>query len=113
MEFELALSPLFHIPLPTGEFVVGPKLGIFGGSQDVTYGGVSSGSTSWSGYGTGVNAGMFFDVSRSVALGGMLSLTVRDMLSLCNTPSGSLESCDTDTNFVSSTVVGFHAGALF
>ena len=32
LELDLAVSPLFHVPFPNGEFVVGPKLGLFAGA---------------------------------------------------------------------------------
>ena len=112
LELDLAVSPLFHVPFQNGEFIVGPKLGIFAQAINVMYGGANYGSESMSGYVAGINSGVFFDVGRNVALGGMLSLSVRDPNRYCMTPDGGLESC-ADVNFDSEKVLGFHGGVLF
>jgi hypothetical protein len=112
LELDLALSPLFHVPFQNGEFIVGPKLGIFAQAVDVAYGGQSVGTESLSGYVAGINSGVFFDVSRSVAIGGMLSLSVRDPRRYCETPTGGSESC-VDVTGDSEKVIGFHGGVLF
>jgi hypothetical protein len=112
LELDLAVSPLFHVPLGNAEFVVGPKLGIFAAAQNTTYGGVDYGTDSASGYVVGVNSGFFFDVSRAVALGGMLSLSIRDPNRVCFTPAGGSESC-IEGNWASEKVIGFHGGVLF
>src|SRR4051812_49701208 len=44
LELDLAVSPLFHVPFGKGEFVVGPKLGIFAAANDIKYGGASYGT---------------------------------------------------------------------
>jgi hypothetical protein len=112
LELDLAVSPLFHVPFQNGEFVVGPKLGIFAAAMNSTYGGVDYGTSSASGYVAGVNSGVFFDVSRSVALGGMLSFSIRDPNRACFTPAGGSESC-VDGSYDSERVIGFHGGVLF
>ena len=111
-EFDLAFSPLFHLPFANGEFVVGPKLGLFVSAFDIKYGGVSYGTESFTGYVAGINSGVFFDVSRSVALGGMLSLSFRDPKQYCMTPDGGTENC-IDVTADAETVIGFHGGVLF
>jgi hypothetical protein len=111
-EVDLAFSPLFHVPLPAGELVLGPKLGFFAGSMSISSGGVEQSNASVSGLVAGLNAGAFFDVSRSTALGGMVSFTIRDPNEVCTTYGG-VEYCDGDMNYTSEKVVAFHAGALF
>ncbi len=112
IEVDLAFSPLFHVPFPNGEFVIGPKLGIFAGAASASYGGQDAGSTSTSGLMGGVNSGVFFDISPKVALGGMLSFTVRDPGESCATPPGGSESC-VSGDYPSEKVLSFHAGAMF
>ena len=112
-EVDLAVSPLFHVPFDAGEFVVGPKLGFFGFSEQDKYDGVDAGKYSASGFVAGVNSGVFFNVSRSVELGGMLSLTIRDPSQRCSTPAGGVENCNSTIDYVAEKVIGFHAGALF
>ena len=112
-EVDLAFSPLFHVPFPQGEFVIGPKLGFFVGAQTVSYGGQEVETDSASGLMGGLNTGVFFDISPRVALGGMLSFTVRDISSVCSTPTGGTQQCNDSPNVPSEKVLGFHAGALF
>jgi hypothetical protein len=112
LELDLALSPLFHVPIPNGEFIVGPKLGIFAQAVNVVYQGANYGTESVSGYVAGINSGVFFDVSRSVAIGGMLSLSLRDPRRYCTTPDGGSESC-IDVTGDAEKVIGFHGGILF
>jgi hypothetical protein len=94
VEVDLALSPLFHAPVGmNGEFVVGPKLGFMGGSSQDMVGGVSQGEGSATGYVYGINAGMFFNVSQTTALGGLLSFQGRSYSKVCFTPPGGSQSC--------------------
>jgi hypothetical protein len=113
-EFDLAASPLFHVPFAAGEFVVGPKLGFF--SYDATYKTNTrvTGTEQWSGLTAGVNTGLFFAVSRIMSLGGMLSFTIRDPSEKCRTDYvlATPEACTTG-DFTAEKVLGFHAGALF
>jgi hypothetical protein len=111
-EGDLAFSPLFHVPFPNGEFVVGPKLGFFFGGQTTNYLGQTT-DTTVTGLAGGINTGVFFDISPHVALGGMLSFTIRDIGSVCSTPSGGSQQCNDSPGFPSEKVLGFHAGALF
>ena len=112
LELDLAFSPLFHAPIGTGEFVIGPKLGAFAAADTLTYGGTEVQTISASGYVVGFNTGVFFDVSPAVALGGMISFSIRDATKVC-VKYGGVESCDSTTNYNSEKVLGFHAGAMF
>jgi hypothetical protein len=112
-ELDLAFSPLFHVPFPQGEFVVGPKLGLFLGGETVNYGGAEVETDTVSGLMGGVNAGVFFDVGPKMAIGGMLSFTVRDIGSVCSTPTGGSQSCNDSPGLPSEKVLGFHGGLLF
>jgi hypothetical protein len=112
VEVDFTASPLFHVPLPSGEIVLGPRLGFFGAASSVSYGGVEQMNSSASGLVAGLNAGAFFDVSHSTALGGMVSFTIRDPSRACTTVGG-IEYCDENINFRAEKVLGFQAGALF
>ena len=112
LEFDLAFSPLFHAPIGAGEFVIGPKLGAFAAADTLTYGGTEVQTISASGYVVGFNTGVFFDVSPTVALGGMISFSIRDATKVC-IKYGGVEQCDSTTNYNSEKVLGFHAGAMF
>src|SRR5262245_15066346 len=112
LEFDLAFSPLFHAPLGAGEFVIGPKLGAFAAADTPTYGGTEVQPIGASGYVVGFNTGAFFDVSPGVALGGMISFSIRDATKVC-LKYGGVEQCDSTTNYDAEKVLGFHAGALF
>ena len=112
VEVDFTASPLFHVPLPSGELVVGPRLGFFGAAGSISYGGVEQSNSNASGLVAGLNAGAFFNVSHSTALGGMISFTIRDPSRACTTIGG-VEYCDESTNFRAEKVLGFQAGALF
>jgi hypothetical protein len=112
IELDLAVSPLFHVPFRGGEFVVGPKLGLFVGADSLSYGGIEQQSDTATGYVAGVNSGVFFDVSRRVALGGLVSFSVRDASRVCTTISGGSENCR-DVSATAEKVLAFHFGALF
>src|SRR5262249_5518045 len=105
--------PLFHVPFQQGEFVVGPKLGAYGFSYSTMVSGVEEFKGNASGYAAGFNTGVFFNISPQVALGGMLSFTLRKPTKECNTMYGYTEVCDSTTDFPSEKVLGIHGGALF
>ena len=114
-EFDFAFSPLFHAQFPTGEFVVEPKLGIFGYEEHDSTSGLETRKQTWTGVTYGVNAGVFLAVSRFMSLGGMLSYTVRDPSDVCTTDETvafPTEHC-TSANYRAENVLGFHAAALF
>jgi hypothetical protein len=111
-ESELVFSPLFHVQFQAGEFVVGPKFGFFSYGAEDTIGGVSKGKTTASGETYGINAGVFFAVSRIMSLGGMVSYTVRDPSKQCVTPAGGAMDCQ-NGNYPAEDILGFHAGMLF
>ena len=113
VEVDFALSPFFHMPFPNGEFLIGPKLGFFGAADQFSYGGVDGDKTTASGLVYGFNSGVFFDVGPRAALGGMLTFAVRDATSVCYTPAGGSESCNSTGNYNSEKVLGFQFAALF
>jgi len=117
VEVDIAFSPLFHVPFQQGEFVVGPKLGAYGFSFSDMVGGVEANKGNASGYAAGFNTGVFFNISPTVALGGMLSFTLRQPTKECSTPYGYAETCGTSLpgggDFPSEKVLGFHGGAMF
>jgi hypothetical protein len=112
LDIDLAVSPLFHIPVKRVELVVGPKLGLELNVRSFTQADMTSTGRS---LGTvfGLNTGAFVSVSRGVALGGMLSLVVRRDAENCNTPPNSSEQCTTDITYSSAKVLGVSFGALF
>ena len=112
-EFALSFSPLFHVPFPQGEFVIGPKVGFFGYALEAKYGGQSVDKLSGSGLEGGANAGVFFNISPTVALGGMLSFTIRDFSRFCETVPPYAEQCNDSPNSDAHNVLGIHGGALF
>src|SRR4051812_19555660 len=112
LELDFALSPLFHMPFPNGEFILGPKLGVYALDYQVRYGGVDGGSSSASGFVYGFNSGVFFDVGPHSALGGLLTFAVRDPSTACSTPAGGSESCISG-DYVAAKVLGFQFAALF
>jgi hypothetical protein len=106
VQADVAFSPLFHAPVsPTAEFVVGPKIGGYGLAGDAA--GVDY---SESGLSAGFNAGMFFAVSPTTSLGGMLSFTIRDPSEVCQSAAG-YEYC-LSGSFPSYKVLSFNFGAL-
>jgi len=113
VEVDFALSPFFHMPFPSGEFLIGPKLGFFGAASQLSYGGIDGDKTSASGFVYGFNSGVFLDVGQRSALGGMLTFAVRDATSVCYTPAGGSEQCGSVSNLVPEKVLGFQFAALF
>jgi len=109
---DLAFSPLFHIQFQTGEVVVGPKVGLFGATEQDAMNGVSQGKYDTSGVTYGANAGVFFAVGRIMSVGGLLSYTVRDANKVCYTPPSGAMSCQTG-NYPTDDVFGFLAAMLF
>jgi hypothetical protein len=111
-EYDFAFSPLFHVQFETGEFVVGPKFGIFGFSEQDSDYGVMTGQITSSGVSYGVNTGVFFALGRIMSLGGLVSYTVRDPSQVCTTPTGGSKMC-VDANYSAEQVLAFHASMLF
>ena len=115
-ELDIGFSPLFHAQFATGEFVLGPKLSFF--THQESYRGVDiNGFTTqyhvnWTGWSTGINAGVFFAVSRFMSLGGMVSYTLRMPTEVCTRTDFSIENCQSG-DYPSANVLGFHAAALF
>ena len=113
VEIDFTFSPLFHAPISnTAEFVLGPKLGFFGAAEERRYNGASLGTLSANGLAAGFNAGMFFAVSPSTSLGGMMSFTIRDPSTSCFKAPGGAEQCE-DIDATAEKVLGFNFGALF
>ena len=95
-EFDFGISPLFHLQFPTGtgEFVIGPKLSIFG--YEATFRDNNNFTTSndrWSGWSAGFNAGVFFAVGRAMSLGGLMSFTSRNPTEKCPDNQFGVEQC--------------------
>ena len=107
-EGDLALSPLFHVPLAFGEVVIGPKLGVFGASWTAT--GFKRTAT---GYAFGLNGGAFFAVSPMLSVGALLNFTFRDAQEVCTTLGTLPESCDDTTDFTSEKVFAGNLALLF
>ena len=105
---DFAFSPLYHLALPQLEIVVGPKLGFFGASSSVDYGG-STYTGSGSGVAYGLNAGVFFPLG-NIAIGGLLNVTVRSFSSCDNTNSNSSDYCITGPD---QKTLGFSGAMIF
>src|SRR4029077_10196945 len=75
---EVAFSPLFHIPSNTLDIVIGPKL--CGFAPPISDG---SNTETISGYLLGVNAGLFAGISPSMAIGGLVSFSIREPTKVC------------------------------
>jgi hypothetical protein len=101
---DLAFSPLVHLPAGSGDFVFGPKLGVFA-SEATSSGG---GSASTNGTVLGLNVGAFFAVSDGASLGVLLSYELKSVDEVC--VSGS---CTTNIDADSLQVLGVTAAALF
>ncbi|HVU52961.1 MAG TPA: hypothetical protein VHL80_19900 [Polyangia bacterium] len=113
-EVDLAFSPLYHLQLgPTGEFVVGPKLGFVGGSSTDTQDGVKQFDGSVSGFVFGLNAGMLFSVSPSTEIGALLSFQGRKYTNQCVTPAGGAQACSSDNLPDADKVLGFSGAITF
>jgi hypothetical protein len=107
---DLAFSPLFHAPAGAVEFVIGPKLGFFNYSVELTYEGeTGKGSANGSLY--GVNAGLLFPVGK-FSMGGLLSFTGRHPTKVCTTEPGKSEQCG-DASGDDYKVLGFTLAAMF
>jgi hypothetical protein len=111
-EFDLALSPLFHVHRGALEIVVGPKLGLAGGSSELTGAPGGTDKSTVSGFVFGANAGAFGAVSPSVSLGGMLTFAGRKFTKMCETPAGGAETCSMNGIDVDK-VFGFVGAILF
>jgi hypothetical protein len=92
--FDIAFSPLFHIPSGNLEIVMGPKLGGFGYSTSTYYDSYYGGDVAYGAKGVayGINFGIFGAIGNT-ALGGMFSYTGRSISSVCATPAGGSENC--------------------
>jgi hypothetical protein len=89
----LTFSPLFHARTPSAEFVIGPKLGIWGLSGHGTDGVITEDITE-SGWTFGANVGAFFPVGGgSISLGMLLSYANLQVSEVCRTVNGYPEMC--------------------
>jgi hypothetical protein len=119
-QFEIGPSPLLHVPFQMGEFVVGPKIALFGYEANYTFPDTNGFDTTtrenWSGWSWGINTGAFFAVSRLLSLGAMVSLSFRKPLEKCVTPgsgvTAGIEECQ-QLEYAWEQVLGVHAAALF
>jgi len=115
-ELDIGFSPLFHGQFATGEFVLGPKLAFFTHQESYTGFDINNFYTEyhedWTGWSVGLNAGVFFAVSRFMSLGGMVSYTYRMPTEQCMRMEFGSDQCTTG-DYPSINVLGFHAAALF
>jgi hypothetical protein len=112
-EFDLALSPLAHLRARRVELVVGPKLGFWQGSYQLTSAGETLDTASARGWVGALNLGVFLPVVQGLSLGGMLSFALKTFDRTCDTPVGQTETCTASPNRDSEKVLGFTGGALF
>lgn len=106
---DFAFSPLYHIVLPQLEIVVGPKLGFFGAASSFDYGGTTY-TGSGSGVAYGLNAGVFFPLGYSLAIGGLLNYTVRSFSSCDSTSDNGSDFCLTGPD---EKILGFSGALIF
>jgi hypothetical protein len=118
MMFTLAFSPLVHAPVGSGEFVIGPSLGVFelqadlSGTSSVT--GVSSHfNGSAHGWLVGGNAGFFLPVSSTVRLGILVGFRSHSATESCTTSGSQPEKCRSDNLGSSLKMVNTTIAALF
>jgi hypothetical protein len=111
---DIALSPLFHLPLGTGSvaLVIGPKLGFWALSESDSAGGQTASATA-NGYVFGANAGVFGNVTPSTAIGGLLSFQGRSWSKACATAPGSSENCTTSGLPDADKVLGINGAVMF
>ena len=116
VEVDFAVSPLFHVPFPNGEFVLGPKLGFFGAAGSTSRTEASSTATEQlpAGSSPGSTPASFFDVTRAHGPGRHAQLRRFAI------PAGPARRRAADANTAidgqhsaSEKVLGFQAGALF
>jgi hypothetical protein len=108
----LTFSPLFHARTPAAEFVIGPKLGIWGLSAHATDG-FTTADISQNGWTIGANLGAFFPVANgSASLGMLVSFANLQLLETCLTVSGYPEMCSDNAN-ADANVLGLTFAALF
>jgi hypothetical protein len=112
-EVDLAISPLYHLGARGVEVVVGPKLGLWFGSYQLTSAGRTLDSESARGLVGALNLGVFLPVTRGMSLGGMLSVALKTFGRTCATPVGQTETCNPSPNLDSEKVLGFTGAALF
>ena len=109
---DITFSPLGHVPAGQGDFVFGPKLGLFALSQSASDG-TTSVTSSADGTVLGLNAGGFFAVSDGASLGALLSFEIKTVDRACTTTSLMAQMCTSDVHVESLKVLGFTAAALF
>jgi hypothetical protein len=96
IEFDLAVSPLYHLRTGNIEFVAGPKLGFMVADQTWRSNGLDSEDDSATGFVLGVNAGLFASLSRHFGIGGLASFVSRPFSKVCSTPFAGGQVCRTD-----------------
>jgi hypothetical protein len=82
-DFTAAFSPLFHVSNGIGEFVIGPKLGMWSSSIDTSSPGTDTVNKSQSGWAFGFNAGGFAGVTDAAALGAIISYQMTYISQTC------------------------------
>src|SRR5262249_34596092 len=112
-ELDLAVSPLLHLRGRSLEVVVGPKLGLWFGSYQLSSGGRTLDSETARGLVGALNVGAFVPVTRGVSLGGMLSMALKSFRHTCATPIGQTQTCNPSPSLDAEKIVGFSGGVLF
>jgi hypothetical protein len=99
VSYDVAFSPFFHLPLESGELLLGPKLGTFSYelSQHDFNGDLDLRQTK-KGLVFGLNAGVFGDVAGTAAVGVLLSFTDQRSSKTCALPRGVAEQCSDATS---------------
>ena len=93
--FDLAFSPLVHVPMGRLEFVFGPKLGTFMFAESAKVLGISYHGNGC-GYAYGGTIGLLGSVGR-LAIGGLVGFTGRGLTHACGTVFGKETCTDSPT----------------
>jgi hypothetical protein len=112
LQFHIAFSPLLHARSGGAELVVGPKLGFFLLSEDVSGGGVSA-SESIHGWLFGGNIGAFGAVSDTMSVGGLVSFDFEKATEACGSAAGQPEMCTSSGLDNTAKVLGVAAAMIF
>jgi hypothetical protein len=95
------------------ELVVGPKLGAWAFSESATQNGQDAGSGTANGFVYGLNAGIFGNITPSMAIGGLINLEGRSYSKACFTDPGSTQVCSTSGLPDADKVLGINGALMF
>jgi hypothetical protein len=110
LAFDVAISPLVHLPFGIAEFVLGPKLGFFWAHTDDDY--PNYGSRTGTGLVGGINAGIFTQLGSVTSIGMLTSFEFRKIEHACDPSADSIALCDLARD-TAAKVVSLSAAALF